>query len=297
MATLKSTVEALIASREWDRATLARLAFWTGEFGHVELVEISPDDVDAALVRLAERGRLRPARGRTTVPAGRPLAGSTVNRYITTLGGIYRFARKLRLLPRAHVPPTRGLEKAAEPVDPNRYLRPEEVERLLAVARVVDRKWKRLPALIRLAFDSGLRVGNLQTLRWRDVDLVARTAAVAKTKNGQPHVAALSVRAVAELEALAGSRPPDELVFGNARGRPHAFRRLWARVCTVAGLPGRNFHQLRHGCGSALAAAGVGQAQIMQHLGHRTLAASARYMHANTEDKRRVVDAVFGVAA
>ncbi|WP_206171639.1 hypothetical protein [Thiorhodococcus mannitoliphagus] len=39
--------------------------------------------------------------------------------------------------------------------------------------------------------------------------------------------------------------------------------------------------------------AGVGQAQIMAHLGHQTLTASARYMHANVEDKRQVVDRVF----
>jgi hypothetical protein len=38
------------------------------------------------------------------------------------------------------VPPTRGFEKAPEPVDPDKYFRPEEVERLLAVARVGDTK-------------------------------------------------------------------------------------------------------------------------------------------------------------
>jgi hypothetical protein len=31
----------------------------------------------------------------------------------------------------------------------------------------------------------------------------------------------------------------------------------------------------------------------MQIMGHRTLTASARYMHSNADDKRRVVDRVF----
>jgi len=44
---------------------------------------------------------------------------------------------------------------------------------------------------------------------------------------------------------------------------------------------------------AALANAGAGQAQVMAVLGHRTLTASARYMHSNVEDKRAVVDRVF----
>lgn len=293
MATLSTLVEAFIASREFDAATLSRLAFWAEQLGDKELADITPDDVDAALVRLAERGRLRPVRGQAATAAKRPLAGSTLNRYVSQLATLYKYARRLRLLHRTHVPPTKGIEKAPEPVDPDRYLRPEEVERLIKVARLLDRKWGKLCALIVLAFHTGLRKGNLQALRWADVDLERRTITVLKTKNGRPQVSALSERAVAELSRLPG-RDPEALVFAGRTGeRPYNFRALWQKVCEEAGLPGRNFHQLRHGCGSALAAAGVGQAQIMAHLGHRTLSASARYMHQNVEDKRQVVDRVF----
>jgi integrase len=83
-------------------------------------------------------------------------------------------------------------------------------------------------------------------------------------------------------------------VFEGKEGRPFGFRALLIKVCREAGLPGRNFHQLRHGCGSALAQAGIGQAQIMAIMGHKTLTASARYMHHSTNDKRQVVDKVFG---
>lgn len=293
MPTFAAVVDALVASRELDAASLARLAFWTDTLGGHDLAQITPEEVDAALVRLAERGRLKPRRGKETLAVGAPLAGSTFNRYVSQLQGVYKYARRLRLLPRAHVPPTRGVEKAPEPVDPNRYLRPEEVERLLKVARVLDRTWGRLAALILVAFHTGLRKGNLMALRWRDVDLDARTVTVTKTKNGQPIVAALSERAAAELRKLPGQLD-DALVFEGRAGRPHGFRALWVKVCTEAGLPGRNFHQLRHGCGSALATAGVGQAQIMAIMGHRTLTASARYMHQNCSDKLAVVDRVFG---
>ena len=293
MSTLKDVVEAFVAAREYDRATLSRLHFWVQQFGDRELADITPDEVDAAMVRLAERGRLKPIRNGTTGKAGKPLSGATLNRYISQLQSLYKYARRLRVLPRAHVPPTHGIEKSPEPPDPKRYLRPEEVERLIKVARVLDHRWKKLPALILVAFHTGMRVGNLLDLRWRDVDLAARTATVMKTKNGQPQVAALSERAARELERLPGTHPADERVFGNSRGQRFHFRDLWARVTQEAGLPGRNFHQLRHGCGAALATAGVNQAQIMAVMGHRTLTASARYMHSNTSDKQRVVDRVF----
>ena len=293
MPTLKDTIDAFVASREVDRSTLGRLAFWDQQLGQFELSAITPDQVDEALVRLAERGRLSPIRGKETTAAGVPLKGSTQNRYISQLQSIFKYARRLRLLPRAHVPPTKGIERSPEPPDPNRYLRTEQVDKIVAIAKVMDRRWGKLPALIIVAFHTGLRIGNLQAARWRDVDIAQRTITVLKTKNGQPIVSALSERAAAELAKLPG-KDPDALVFAGKNGRPFQFRRLWDQVCTEAGVPGRNFHQLRHGCGSALASAGVGQAQIMAIMGHRTLTASARYMHQNAADKMQVVDRVFG---
>jgi integrase len=287
------TIDAFVASREFDRGTLARLAFWDESLGSRDLAEITADDVDLALVRLAERGRLVPRRGQATEPAGAPMSGATYNRYVSQLASVFKYARRLRLLPRAHVPPTRGVEKSPEPADPNRYLRAEEVERILAVTRLLDTRWGKLSALVLVAFHTGLRVGNLMTLRWGDVDLERRTITVLKTKNGRPQVSALSARAADALRLLPGKQP-DALVFEGSEGRPFGFRRLWIRVCTEAGLPGRNFHQLRHGCGHAMATSGVNQAAIMAVMGHRTLSASARYMHANASDKLDVVDRVFG---
>jgi integrase len=293
MPTLSTTISAFVASREYDRATLARLAFWDESLGSRDLAEITPEDVDLALIQLAERGRLLPRRGQVTEPAGAPMSGATFNRYVSQLASVFKYARRLRLLPRAHVPPTRGVEKSPEPADPNRYLRAEEVERILAVTHLLDTRWGKLSALILVAFHTGLRVGNIVTLRWGDVDLERRTMTVLKTKNGRPQVSALSARAAEALRKLPNHNP-EALVFEGRDGKPFGFRRLWARVCTEAGLPGRNFHQLRHGCGHAMATAGVGQAQIMAVMGHCTLTASARYMHADATDKLNTVDRVFG---
>ncbi|MCG6966258.1 MAG: site-specific integrase [Chromatiaceae bacterium] len=293
MPTFGDTVAAFVAAREYDQATLSRLGFWSDQFGDRELTSITADEVDAALVRLAERGRLKPTRGQETRRAGKPLAPASINRYISQLGSVYKFARRLRLIPRTFVFPTANIEKSPEPTDPERYLRAEEVERILTVTKVMDHKWGRLTALIVLAYHTGLRKSNLLNLKWCDVDLDAGTATVTRTKNGEPIVAALSKRAIAELRKLPGKHPPDEHIFAGRNGQPLQFRSLWLRVVEAAGLPGRNFHQLRHGCGHALSTAGVNQAQIMALMGHKTLTASARYMHHNVSDKQEIVAKVF----
>ena len=144
MALFKVVVEAYVASRELDQASLSRLVWWIDVLGEKELTAISEADIDAAMVKLAERGRLRAGRGMTTKAIGKPLAGSTINRYLTQAGSIYKHAKRLKLVPRAFVAPTRGIERTLERPDPERYLRPEEVERLLAVARVMDRRWGKM---------------------------------------------------------------------------------------------------------------------------------------------------------
>ena len=294
MTTFQDVSEAWIVSREHCTGSLGRIQFCVYQFGSTPITDITEDDVDRALEALVARGKVKPGRnGQPATPTGEPLAGSTVNRFISTLAGIFKYARRVRALPRSHTPPTRGIEKAPEPVDPDKYFRPEEVENLIKVARVLDQKWRKLPALIVFGFHTGLRVGNLLDLKWHDIDLEARTATVAVTKNGRPHIAPLTDRCMEELSRLRRGHP-NELAFASYRNNgPFNYRTLWGKVCKEAGYEGRTFHWLRHGCGSALATAGVSQAQIMQVMGHRTLVASARYMHSNVNDRQAVIGRVF----
>ncbi len=149
-----------------------------------------------------------------------------------------------------------------------------------------------MTAMILLAYTTGLRVGNIMALRWRDLDLSRGTVTVQQTKNGAPIVAVLARQTILELKKLTNQHA-DAYVFEGKGGQPFHWRRLWIRVCQEAGLPGKNFHQLRHGCAYRLATNGVSQAQIMAIMGHKTLTASARYMHHNTTDKKAIIAQVF----
>ncbi len=165
---------------------------------------------------MADRGALRYVRGQGIIPANRPLSPATLNRHLVALGSVLTYARKRRLLPRGHVSAIKGVDKQRESEGRLIYLTEQQVERVIACAGVS--RWRRLPALVRMAFTTGLRLGALKGLRWRDVDLQAGRAIVERTKNGRPHVAHLTPATVSALKAMPGHRLPDGLVF-SGRGR------------------------------------------------------------------------------
>jgi integrase len=187
MTTTRAVIDAYVAcSPRLDQSGLGRLSFWASQIGQIPIGDVTPDDVDEAIMRLAHRGKLRTGPLNVVTLTGKPLAPATITRYLTSLGSVYKFARKQRLVSRTHVCPTAGLEKPNSPVDRNKFCSRDQVDTLIKVARVVDKRWGKMPALITLAFHTGLRVGSLMNMRWKDIDWEGSTVYIPRTKNGEP---------------------------------------------------------------------------------------------------------------
>jgi integrase len=287
-------IDAFVAGYQGrDEALPARLDFWRAELGEHELADVTAELAESAMDRLAARGQL--ARGRAGGAdrrAGKSLSPSTLNRYRAALGSLVKFARQRRLVPRGWTSPLVGIDQLPE--NPGRmvYLTADQIDRLMACARLA--RWRALPALVLMAFTTGLRRGSLLSLRWRDVDLRDQRATVARTKNGQPIVAHLTGRMVVELRSI-GPKEPDTLVFGCASGcdRPHNFDAAFQRALKDAGLPPIRFHDLRHSCASHLAAKGASAPLLADVLGHTTLRMVSRYAHLNIAARAAVIDEAF----
>lgn len=136
---------------------------------------------------------------------------------------------------------------------------------------------------------TGARRGEVQRLRWRQLDLEGRRIVLAAGehkagyKTRQSRVISLPDDAVAILSGYTrGEARPDDLVFhGLKLNQPVALQRPWERVAEVAALPPEiTPHTLRHGLGTALAAAGMAAPQIASVLGHKQWRTSERYVHA-----------------
>jgi integrase len=180
----------------------------------------------------------------------------------------------------AEVVPNPVRDKAVKlPHELRPEINPPTAEHVLAVHRLVPSKY-RLPILVLDA--TGMRVGELEQLRWGDIDEPRGrwrvSQAVAKTRRA---------RWVSVPEPLFGAvlalRPRDDRVpeapvfVGVTADR---LRTSITRACTAAGVPAFSPHDLRHRRISLLHLSGVPWARIGEHMGQRNLAVTANtYTH------------------
>lgn len=178
----------------------------------------------------------------------------------------------------------------------------------------------RLEVLYVAAVFTGLRLGELLALRWRDVDVDGRALTVQHTltrEDGKwilrqpktPHsrrtvrlapVVAESLRAhyITEAERLLGLGhriEPDSLVFSDRWGDPinpwHVTEREFKPLLRREGLPVIRFHDLRHTFASMMLSEGVRVDIVSRMLGHSTPAVTLSvYAHLMPGDEEAAVD-------
>ncbi len=161
------------------------------------------------------------------------------------------------------------------------YLTEQEVERLIDAAGRVGRHGHRDRTLILLAYRHGLRVTELVTLRWEQIDLGQGLIHVNRVKHGNPSVHPFRGPEVLALRELQRGHSGSPYVFISERRAPltpDAVRKIVLRAGKEAGLPfSVHPHMLRHACGYRLAQAGQDTRAIQDYLGHRNIQHTVRY--------------------
>jgi integrase len=182
--------------------------------------------------------------------------------------------------------PTRGVKLLREDNIVERILSPEEEERLLAGAHPGLK-----PVLI-TALNTGMRLGELLSLTWADVDLSRRLITVRHTKNGRMRRLPINDGLLETLKTLHRKSCKAEYVFCSRRtkgdGRK-SVRTTFETAIRRAGIGKLRFHDLRHTFATRLVAAGVDIVTVKEIMGHRDISMTMRYAHAAPE---RSLDAV-----
>ena len=261
------------------------------------MLELTDDAVFGALELLSARhGRYfagKDADGRAILKAkGKPLSPATVNRYQAALSALLTWAQRRRIAPKGWSNPCQHLELKPERNEVVRFLSDSERSSLLAACRAST--WPRLYLLVLMGLTTGARRGELEALRWRDVDLERAEAAVHRSKNGDRKTLVLVPAVVDELLLHKGA--DSSLLFPSTR-RPdvaYNFDPAWNRALKAAGVKAFRFHDLRHSCASALAQSGASLLEIAEVLGHRQLSVTKRYSHLATGHKARLINRVLG---
>lgn len=152
---------------------------------------------------------------------------------------------------------------------------------------------------ITVAALTGMRRGEIQALRWGDIDLGARRITLRDTKGGKlarsgakTETVSVPPVAAAALASIMPERPdPEENVFIPHRGTRYAINHDWVAVRREAQLPADlMLHGLRHSIGTHAAAAGMSALEVQRLLRHRNVSTSTRYIHLAEQMTGRLQD-------
>src|SRR5215472_1239398 len=223
------------------------------------------DEIDADLIRRYQREQQ--AKG---------LSNASINRSVSALRRSFNLAIEDGRLSSA---PYFPMLPEAKPR--SGFIETDEYEKLAA----------ELPAHLRiilaLGFFTGMRLGEITRLEWKQVDFIADTIRLrtGETKSGQGRVVPL----VPELRAaLLAARNDSPFVCVKDGARVQSFRKAWKSATKRAGLDGLLVHDLRRSAVRALVRSGVAEKIAMQISGHLTRSVFDRY---NIVSENDVMDA------
>ena len=227
------------------------------------LSEISPD--------LIEKYRLkRKADG---------VSPATINRELACLNTLFNKAVEWE---RTETNPARKIKKLRETGARERILTPDEMRRLIDAASPAIR-----PVLV-TALNTGMRRGEILSLRWKELDLVRGYIFIEDSKSGRSRKVPINGQV---LEALGGLKQGGELVFPNAETGSHIkdVKTAFRGACERTKIKGLRFHDLRHTAASKMIEAGVDLVTVSKILGHASIQMTMRYAHPTPENMRLAV--------
>ncbi|MEM7357319.1 MAG: tyrosine recombinase XerC, partial [Acidobacteriota bacterium] len=224
------------------------VTFLARDYLNVRPADLAPSDVDPATVRAFLAAMTR-----------QKLKKTSQGRALSAVKSLFRYACLQGILP---ANPASGVKTPKQEKTLPRHLRPGEIERLIEAPSGDEPADRRDRALLELLYATGLRVGELVSLDWPNVDLRARVLRVLG-KGGKERMvpfgepAAQALKAWLELwdaERARRATAPDprepEPIFLTKTGyrlSDREVRRIIDRHSAAAGVPpGVHPHTLRH---------------------------------------------------
>jgi integrase len=301
------------------KASQGKLTVGTHEFGKLTFTEAAQKNLAERIAHLAprsiqtERERLKPLNsalgplkvGRISVEIVRTYvadrkAGGVANKTINLEIGVLRSILKRAKLWQLFADEIRPLPVHTQV---GRAMTFDEKLRLTKTAATKP-EWQNACAAMVLALNTTMRACEIKSLRWNDVDFLASTLAIrrSKTEAGQ-RIIPLNEDALRTIKALygrassTGGTHPDFYIFPaceNGHLDPttpqKSWRSAWRSLRKAAGIPALRFHDLRHHAITELAESQASDATIMAIAGHVSRQMLEHYSHVRLDLKRKALD-------
>jgi integrase len=240
-------------------------------------------DITNGSTKLDEKTRRR---GRSIVRGGKGTASRTVG----LLGAIYTYAISCEVV---ESNPCRGIKRFPDKKC-MRFLSQQEIVRLGNALKKASEEGEneKAIAIIKLLAFTGARKGEIEKLKWFEVDLDKHFLRFVDSKTGQK-IIPINQAAVA---VIAAQKPREGNPFVFPADRSDGFfeglPKIWRRVRKMAGLEDVRIHDLRHSFASVAVAGGASLPIIGALLGHKDTATTQRYAHLSADPLRAASQAV-----
>lgn len=238
--------------------------------GERPLAQISKGEITALIHQLVAKGQ----------------AASTINRTLAHIRSIFNRAIEWEV-DGIEKNPAKGIKPIPDHKRHERYLSPDEAQRLLAAVSACSNKI--LPLIIAFLLLTGCRKREVLDARWENIDLDRGVLTIPLSKSGKPRYVPLSPAA---REVLSQARWLVTDIFGDRAlqigwvfpnpntGKPFIKMQTgWERARRIAGLDGLRIHDLRHSFASALVNRGMTLYDVKEALGHSSMVTTQRYAH------------------
>ena len=209
-----------------------------------------------------------------------------------TIRQVWNHARRAGIV--AVDPPTRDVKIPKFDNKRQRYLTPDECDRLLEELKKHSVTTYQM-ALISL--DAGARFSEIAGLQWQNVDCVRETLALMDTKSGKNRTVYMTER-IKDLFSGMPKTGPDALIFPDRNGNQikHISKTFDDVVDTLGLNTGIDddrlkcvFHSLRHTHASRLLESGADIYRIKELLGHASVTTTERYSHITADRLRSAI--------
>jgi integrase/recombinase XerC len=256
----------------------------------VDLAQFA-DYMESAGDTSVEALNLKCLRGFLREMSGYGFSGSSIARKLSAVRGFIKFLTERGVINADVSVGLRG--PRADPSIP-RAITYEDVVRMMDLAEKKSRKGARDRLILELLYGGGLRVNELVSLRWSDVDLDERELRVMgkgskerRTYFGKP-VKELLI-AWKQNAALKGHETKDDApVFypeknGAKRLTERTVHRMIVAVSRALGMFGVSPHTMRHSFATHMLERGAPLRVIQELMGHESLATTQKYLKVSAE--------------
>jgi len=217
------------------------------------------------------------------------LAPGTVNGYIRILKAYFSFLQSEGLLDEN---PMARISQLKTTRDGGPFLTPEELSKMIRATSGSEPRLRRNLALLLVLADTGIRLGELCSIRIGDVDWTQRTIAVLGKGNKVRQVpfGRTTARALSSyLMVHPASDDPEGPLFASKDGNfldHRGVHRIIKRIAKRAGITGKSIspHALRRTFATMWISNGGDPFSLQRILGHTTMEMVNRYVRLTTAD-------------